>query len=138
VLISSDDDTDSTELDREHDPEHDPDVDMRMEDAVDAPDGVDFDSDVDMERDGDADEVEDEEKEDEEVVDGEDEDEDEEENQDEDDGKEPWTLGQVAMVNTSGDDVDTMVHDQPIVVPDQGQEMREHAPQPQPLAAAPH
>jgi hypothetical protein len=39
------------------------------------------------------------------------------------------------MVNTSADDVDTMVDDQPIVLPEQGQEMCE--PRPQPPAPAP-
>jgi len=39
------------------------------------------------------------------------------------------------MVNTSADDVDTMVDDQPIVLPEQGKEMRE--PRPQPPAPAP-
>jgi len=130
LSISSEDDTDSTELDGEYDSELDPDVDMRKEDDVDAPDGVDLDSDVHMERDGDDDEEKDEEKEDEEVV--EEEDEDEEEDQDEDDGKELRTLGQGEMVNTSADDVDTMVDDQPIVLPEQGQEMCEHIPWPQP------
>jgi hypothetical protein len=104
-------------------------VDMRMEDDVDAPDGVDLDGDMDMERDGD-DEEEDEEEEDEEK-------EDEEEDKDEDDGKEPRTIGQGEMVNTSADDVDTMVDDQPIVLPEQCQEMREHTPRPQPPAPAP-
>jgi len=41
VSISSDDDTNSTELDCEYDSELDPDVDMCMENTVDAPDGVD-------------------------------------------------------------------------------------------------
>jgi hypothetical protein len=42
VSISSHDDTDSTEeLDSEFHSELDPDMDMRMEDDVDAPDGVD-------------------------------------------------------------------------------------------------
>jgi len=134
VSISSDDDTDSTEADGEYDSELDPVLDMRMEDDVDAPDGVDLDSDVDMERDGDDEEEEDETKEDEEeeVVD-----EDEEEDNDEDDGKEPRTIGQGEMVNTSADDVDTMVDDQPIVLPKQCQEMREHTPRPQPPAPAP-
>ena len=58
----------------------------------------------------------------------EEEDEDEEEDQDEDDGKEPQTIGQGEMVNTSADDVDTIIDDQPIVLPEQGQEMREHTP----------
>jgi len=67
----------------------------------------------------------------------EEEDENEEEDQDEDDGQEPRTLGQGDMVNTSADDVDTMVDNQPIVLPEQGQEMREHTPRPQPPAPAP-
>jgi len=104
-----------------------------MEDHVDAPDGVDLDGDVDMERDGDDEEEEDEKKEDEEE---EEVDEDEEEDKDEDDGKEPWTIGQREMVNTSADDVDTMVHDEPIVLPEQCQEMREHTSRPQPPAPA--
>jgi hypothetical protein len=41
------------------------------------------------------------------------------------------------MVNTSADNVDTMVDDQPIVLPEQGQEMREHTQRPQPPAPAP-
>jgi hypothetical protein len=48
VSISSDDDTDFTELDGEYGSELDPDVDMRMEDDVDAPDSVDLDGDVHM------------------------------------------------------------------------------------------
>ena len=88
-----------------------------------------------MERDSDDDDKEDEEKEDE--VEAVEEDEDEEEDQDEDDGKEPWTLGQGEMVKTSADDVDTMVDNQPIVQPEQGQEMCEHTPQPQPPAPCP-
>ena len=101
---------------------------------MDAPDGVDLDGDVDMEWDGDDDEEDYEEKEDEEEVE---EEEDEEGDQDEDDGKEPRTLCQGEMVNTSTDDVYTMVDNQPIVLPEQGQEMREHTPWPQPRAPAP-
>jgi len=41
------------------------------------------------------------------------------------------------MVDSSADDADTMVDDQPIVLPEQGQEMAEHTPRPQPLAPAP-
>jgi hypothetical protein len=67
----------------------------------------------------------------------EEEDEDEEEDKDEDDGKEPRTIGQGEMVNTSADDADTMVDDEPTVLPEQGQEMREHTPRPQPPAPAP-
>jgi hypothetical protein len=123
VSISSDDDTDSTEeSETQFVSELDPDVDMRMEDDVDAPDGIDLAGDVDMERDGD-----------DEVV-GDDQEADEEE-EDEDDGKEPRMIGQGEMVNPSADDVDTMVDDQPIVLPEQGQEMR--VPQPQPPAPAP-
>jgi hypothetical protein len=64
-------------------------------------------------------------------------DEDEEEDKDDDDGKEPRTIGQGEMVNTLADDVDTMVDDQPIALPEQCQEMREHTPRPQPPALAP-
>jgi hypothetical protein len=139
VPICSDDDTDSTESDGEYDSELDPDVDMHMEDDVDAPDGVDLDGDVDMERDDVNDEEEDDE-EDDEVKEDEDEveveDEEEEEDKDEDDGKEPPTIGQGQMVNTSADDADTMVDDEPTVRPEQDQEMREHTPQPQSPASA--
>jgi hypothetical protein len=137
VSISSDDDTDSAEkLDGEYDSELDRDVDMRMEDDVDARDGVDLDGDEDMEWDGDYDEEEDEEEEYEVKKD-------EEEDEDEDDGKEPRTIGQGVMVNTSADNADTMVDDEPTVLPEQaqemeqGQEMREHTPWPQPPAPTP-
>jgi hypothetical protein len=66
VSISSDDDTDSTELDGEYHSVLNPDVDMRMEDDVDAQDGVDLDGEVDMDRNGVDEEEEDENKEDEE------------------------------------------------------------------------
>jgi len=141
MSLSSDEDPDSTEKsDGEYDPEHDSDVDMRMQDDVDAPDSVDLDGDVDMERDGDADEEEDEEEEDEEKEDEEEveeEDEDEKEDKDEDNGKEPRTIGQGEMVSTSADDADTMVDDEPTVLPEQCQEMRKHTPRPQPPAPAP-
>jgi len=58
------------------------------------------------------------------------------EDQDEDDGKEPWTVGQGEMVTTSADDVDTMVDNERISLPEHGQEMRAHTPWPQPLATA--
>jgi hypothetical protein len=109
-----------------------------MEDDVDAPDGVDLAGDVDMERDGE--DEEDEEEEDEKEEDEKEEDEKEEEevlDEDEDNGKEPRTIGQGEMVNTSADDADTMVDDQPTVQPEQGQEMREHTPRPQPPVPAP-
>jgi len=40
------------------------------------------------------------------------------------------------MVYSSADDVDTMIDDQPIVLPEQGQEIREPTPWPQPPASA--
>ena len=102
-----------------------------MEDDVDAPDDVDLDSDVDMERDGEDEEDEEEEDEkEEEVVD-------EDQEEDEDNNTEPRTIGQGEMVNTSADDADTMVDDEPTVLPVQGQEMRDHTPRPQPPAPAP-
>jgi len=124
VSIPSDDDTDYTEeSDSEFDSDLEPDVDMRMEDDVDALDSVDLDGDVDMQRDSD-DEVE------------EDEQDENEEEEDEDDGKESRTIGQGGMVNTSADDVDTMLEDQAIVLPEIGQGLRE--PRPQSPAPAPH
>ena len=100
---------------------------------MDAPEGVDLDSDVDMEKDRDdeEDEEEDDEKEEEEV------DEEEDKDEDEDNGKEPWTIGQGEMVNTLADNAGTMVDDQPTVLPEQGQEMREHSPRPQSPVPAP-
>jgi len=103
---------------------------------VDSLDGVDLDSDVDIERDGDDDLEEDEEAEDKEK-------EDEEEDKDEDDGKEPRAIGQGETVNTSADDADTIVDDEPTVLPEQGQEieqgqgMREDTRRPQHPAPAP-
>jgi len=46
-------------------------------------------------------------------------------------------IGQGEMVNTSAHNVDTIVDDQPIVLPEQGQEMFKDTQQPQPLAPAP-
>jgi len=141
MSISSDDNPDSTQrLDGKYDPEHDSAVNMRMEDDVDAPDGVDLDGDVDMERDGDDDEEADDEEEDEEKEDErevEEDDEDKEEDKDENDGKEPRTIDQGEIVNTLADDADSMVNDEPTVLPEQGQVMRERTPRPQPLAPAP-
>jgi len=135
--IPSADDTDTTEgSKRKYNPERDSDVDMPLEDDVDAPCGVELGSDVDMERDID-DEEEDEVEEDEEEEAEEEEDEDVEEDEGEDDGKEPWTIGQGEMVNTSADDVDTIVDNQHIVLPEQRQAMRRHNTLPQPPAPAP-
>ena len=46
-------------------------------------------------------------------------------------------IGQGEMVNTSADDGDTMVDDEPTVLPEQGQQMRKHTPWPQPPVPAP-
>jgi len=140
VSMSSDDVTDSTELQGEYASEHDPDVAMRIEDDVDARDSVDLDGDVDMVRDGDDEEEEDEEEDDKDEEDEkekEEEEDEEDEDEDEDDGKEPRTIRQGEMVNSSADDVDTMVNDQRIVLPEQSQELRKHTPPPQPPAPAP-
>jgi hypothetical protein len=67
----------------------------------------------------------------------EEEEEDEEDDRDEDEGKEPWTLGRGEMVNTSPDDVDTMVDDETIVLPNHGQERHKHTPPPQAPVATP-
>jgi hypothetical protein len=60
-----------------------------------------------------------------------------EEDKDEDDANEPQRIGQGQKVYTSADDIHTMVDDQPIVLPEQGQEMCKDTPWPQPLAPAP-
>jgi hypothetical protein len=115
---------------------------MGMDNDVEALDGVDLQCDVDMERDGDCEDEYDEEEDDEkkeEREDGneeEDANEDEDEDEDEDGGKEPRTMGLGEMANTSADDLDTIADDQPIMLPEEGQEMREHTPRPQPSAPA--
>jgi len=130
MSISSDDDTDSTEeSDGEYNSEHDSDVDMRREDDVDKIYGVVVNGVVDMVTDGDDDLEEDEEEQD-------DEDE-EEEDENKDDGKEPRTIIQGEIANSSADKVSTEVDDQPIVVAEQGQEMRKHAPRLQRPVPAP-
>jgi len=106
-----------------------------MQDDVEARDGIKLDSDEDIEWHSDNEDEEDEEEDDEEQE--EEEDEEDEEDEDEDDGKEPRTIGQRETVNTSADNVDTMVDYQPIMLPEQAQEMREHTPQAQPPAPAP-
>jgi hypothetical protein len=126
MSIFSHDDTDSTkESDGDYDTEHYSNLDMRMEDDVDALDGIDLDCDGDMERDSGNVEGKDEAEEDEVE---------EDEKEDEDDGRESWTISQGKRVNTSADNVDTMVDDQPIVLPEQSQEMPKHTPWPQPPA----
>jgi hypothetical protein len=127
LSISSGDDTYSTESHGEYDSERDCDVGMRMEHDVDPPDSIDLDGDVVMELDGENAEDEEEEDEKEEVV----MDEGEQEDEDEDNGKQPWKIGQGEMVNTSADNADMMVDDQPTMPPEQGQEMREDIRRPQ-------
>jgi len=132
MTTSSGGDTDSTKkLDGKYDSEHNSDVDIHTEHNVDVPYGVHLDNDVDMERDSDDDKEGDTGEEDEEK-----EEDKEDEDEDEDDGKEPRTIGQGEMVNTSADDVDTIVDDETIMLPEQGQVMRKDTPWPQPLAPA--
>ena len=77
-----------------------------------------------MKRDSDDDEEEDEEVEHQQEEDeDEEEDKDEEENKDEDDGKELQTIGQGEMENTTADNVDTGVDDEPIIQPEWCQQM---------------
>jgi hypothetical protein len=62
----------------------------------------------------------------------EEEDEDKEEDKDEDDRKEPRMIAHGKMINTSADITDTMVDDEPAVLPQHGQQIGEHTAQPQP------
>jgi len=103
----SDDDTDSTESDGESDSELYCDVGLRIEHEVESLDSVDLDGHVGMARDGDEDEQEDQGKDVEVEV--------EEEN--EENGKEPQMIGQGEMVNIPSDDADTMVDEEPPVLP---------------------
>ena len=139
MSISSDVDSDSTKLASGNVSEHDSDVVMRIEDDVEAPDSVDLNGDVDMKRDGqkEVDEEEEDEKEGEVVDEDEEMDEDEDEDEDEDNGKEPQMIGQGLVVNTVADNTDTMVDDEPTMLPEHGQELHEHTPLPQPLVRAP-
>jgi len=110
MSISSEDDTDFTESDGEYDSELE--VDIYMEDNVHTPDCFDIDGDVDMERDGeDGEDEEEEDEKEEEVVD-------EDEEEDEDNGKEPRMIDQGGMESTWADVVDTMVDDEPTVLPE--------------------
>jgi hypothetical protein len=124
VSISAADHTESTEkTDREYHTEYYCTVHIRMPEGVHVLDGIVLDSDVDREWDIDDDNQEDEEEEDE----GE-ENKDEEEDEDEDDGKEPQMIGQGKMVNTTPDDVDSKVDDQPIVLSEKGQNIHDRTP----------
>ena len=120
VSVSSDNDTNSAE---EHDSEPASDMDKRMEVDADAQSGVDFDGEVDMGRDGDNEVEEDEEEE-----------EDEEWENNELDSEERRTIGQGEIVTKSADDTDSMVDNQPSMLPEEGQEMSKHTRWPQPPA----
>jgi hypothetical protein len=126
--IASDDDTHwRKESDGKNNLEHNSVRDIPMQDDMVTVDGVDVDCDVHMEIDAANEEAEDEEEEDEKEEDKEkdneqdDEEEnehEEEENEDEDDGNEPRMIDQREMVIISTDNLDTMVDDQPIVLPE--------------------
>jgi hypothetical protein len=94
-------------LDSKYNSELNCDVQLRKADDVDTPGSIGLDGDVGLEMDGD----------DEEEADAEAED-NEEEDEDEDAGKEPRTIAQGEMVNTSAEVVDPMVDNQPILLPE--------------------
>jgi len=134
VSSSTDDDTNSTkESDGKYDSEHDSDGVKRLQDDVDAPHVVDLDGDVDIERDG----YDEEENYTQEEYEKEEEDEDEEDDKDEDDSKEHQIMGQGEMVHALADNVDTMVDNQPITLPEKGQVMCEYTPRPEPPTPSP-
>jgi hypothetical protein len=114
--ISSHHNTYSMNSDGKDASECDSDVDLGMEDDEDAPDSIDLDGDVDMEWDGQDQEVEmvdnkeQEEEKEEEVVDKY-----EAEDEYEDNGKDPLTIAQGEMVNTSNDETNTMIDDEQTV-----------------------
>jgi len=109
-----------------------------MQNDVNALDGIDLNGDMNLERHSDNEDEDNEPEEDQKEEDEhEKEDEHEHEHEDEDDGKEHRTICQGEMVYTLADDVDTMIDCQPILLPEQGQTMREHTPCPQPPAPAP-
>jgi hypothetical protein len=56
--------------------------------------------------------------------------------EDEDDGKEPRTIGEREMINTSADHTDTILDDQPSALPRHAQEMLENTPRVQAPAPA--
>jgi hypothetical protein len=73
----------------------------------------------------------------EEDEDEEDEEKEEEEEEEEEDGKEPETIGQGEIVNTSAKDANTMVDDMQISLSEQGRELHTLTLRPQPLEPAP-
>jgi hypothetical protein len=91
-----------------------------------------------MERDSDNAEEKDEEEENEEEKHEEKEDEEKVDEQDKnaDYGKEPRTIGQGEMENVSTDNADTIVHDEPTVLPEQGQDICKHTARPHPAGPA--
>jgi hypothetical protein len=120
------------ESDSEYDLEHHSDVDLHLEDDGEAPHSIDLPGDVNMETNfvTDYEEEEEEEEEQEEDVD-------KETDVNEDVGKEPQTIGQEEMVNSSADAVDTTIDYQPVIIRKQGEEMCEHTPWQEPLLPAP-
>jgi hypothetical protein len=131
--MSPDDNTHHTqELDGEYDLEHYSDVDLHFEDDGVAPHSIDLPCDVNMDTNfvTDYEEEKEEEEEQEEDVD-------KEKDVNEDDGKEPQTIGQGEMVNSSADAVDTSIDYQPGMIHKQGEEMCVHTPWPDPLLPAP-
>jgi hypothetical protein len=138
IIIRSNEHNNSTDgSDGEYDSEHDYDVNLCIGDIVDTPDSVDLDGDGDMEinsHDDDEEnaEVQDVEQEDE----NEEENEDKEEDENEDDHNKPLTFIQGEMIHTSANTVDTLLDNQPIVLPEQVQEIWEHTPSAQPPVTA--
>jgi hypothetical protein len=130
------DNADSTKSDGKCDSECKSHVILKMDIVVDALDRVDLDGNVDMERYSEAkeDEVEEDEKK-EEVVD-EDEKEDKDEKEDDDIGKEPRTIGQGEMVNSSAADTDNLINDEPTVLPAQRQGNCNHTSRRDPLCTS--
>jgi len=131
--MSPDDDSHHTqESDSEYDLEHHSDLDLHLEDDGEAPHSIDLPGDVNMETKFVTDyEEEDEEEEEQE------EDVDKEKDVNEDDGKEPQTIGQEEMVNSSAHNVDTTSDHQAIMIRKQGKEMCEQTSWSEPLLPAP-
>jgi len=104
---------------------------MRTGDDVDTPHSIYLNCDGDMERNGDDDDQEDDEGQDvkqEEEDEEQNDDKEEDDDEDEDDLKELRTIIQGEMVNTAANHGDTMLDNQPIVLPEQVKEMWEHTP----------
>jgi hypothetical protein len=131
--MSPDDNSHQTlESDSEYDTEHHSNLYSHFEDDGEAPHSIDLPGDVNMETNfvTDYEEEEEEEEEQEEDVD-------KEKGVNGDDGKEPQTIGQEEMVNSSVHDVDTTIDYQPIMIRKQGEEMGEHTSWSEHLLPAP-